>query len=218
MKTNATYRRDGSCIEGLELNSPKSNLRQASPLTGCLGRGSHEFTAENNSAVSPRNTLRCCWLLNDLRNDIPNERASECPASLVAFLALSPSPSLGVGGEPPRYLNFPKRRRWLNISPPDMNSSTMYRLVLSCCRGGDVEKEGERRNGDELTWTAQRSHKCVSAGKRRQLEGNYRVNWGEIFHHRNTGDGRNMIHKSVGLNCKLCLPHEGIVKRYKSCL
>ena len=37
-------------------------------------------------------------MLNDLRNDIPNERASECPASLVAFLALSPSPSLRVGG------------------------------------------------------------------------------------------------------------------------
>ena len=82
-------------------------------------------------AVSPssRNTWRCCWLLNDLRNDIPNERASECPASLVAFLAL-PLSELEEG-EPPRYLNFPKRRRWLNISPPDMNSSTMYRLVLS---------------------------------------------------------------------------------------
>ena len=30
-----------------------------------------------------------------------------------------------------QYLNFPRRRRWLNISPPEMNSRTMYRLLLS---------------------------------------------------------------------------------------
>lgn len=76
-------------------------------------------------------------LLNDLRNDIPkvrgndraSERVSECPASLLAMLY-----SLSLVG----YLNFPKRRRWLNISPPDMNSSTMYRLVLSWCGRNSV--------------------------------------------------------------------------------
>ena len=29
------------------------------------------------------------------------------------------------------YLNLPRRRRWLNISPPCMYSRTMYRLLLS---------------------------------------------------------------------------------------
>ena len=43
-------------------------------------------------------------MLNDLRNDIPNERASECPASLVAFLAL-PLSELEEGG---RASSLPK--------------------------------------------------------------------------------------------------------------
>ena len=90
-------------------------------------------------------------MLNDLRNDIPNERASECPASLVAFLALSPSPSLGVGVGGGRASSLPKLSQAPEVAEHlpagyELEHHVQVGIVLTSMWR---RKRGERRNGDE---------------------------------------------------------------------
>ena len=86
-------------------------------------------------------------MLNDLRNDIPNERASECPASLVAFLAL-PLSELEEGG---RASSLPKLSQAPEVAEHlpagyELEHHVQVGIVLTCV--GAEENEGrEKKRG-----------------------------------------------------------------------
>ena len=109
-------------------------------------------------------------MLNDLRNDIPNERASECPASLVAFLAL-PLSELEEGG---RASSLPKLSQAPEVAEHlpagyELEHHVQVGIVLlsrrRCGEGGGREETGMSKLGmprDPTSVSARRGQKTAA--------------------------------------------------------